>query len=280
MHFATMAEWLEPAKLQYACSANYFDHIDGINLTADQQAFLKEIPDAMFRESTRDFMVNQQFRKDYWIRGARRMSPLEQAEALRQQKLILTTHRPEVTLKVTGAVGEAAMSEAIYNPILDILADHKAKTLGQLEQALKDKGVNFAQLLQAVMVLTGAGHLSAVQDDAAINRTRKHTDKINAHLMSKARSHGDISYLASPVTGGGVTVNRFQQLFLLALSQGKKQPGEWAQSVWQTLSGQGQKLVMNGKTLETVEENLAELTSQAQTFAEKQLPILKALQIA
>jgi len=32
--------------------------------------------------------------------------------------------------------------------------------------------------------------------------------------------------------------------------------------------------------LETAEENLAELTAQANVFADKQLPILKALQIA
>ncbi|MDO9535205.1 MAG: methyltransferase, partial [Bacillota bacterium] len=42
----------------------------------------------------------------------------------------------------------------------------------------------------------------------------------------------------------------------------------------------GQKLVKEGKTLETPVENIAELTEQAQTFAEKLLPILRALQIA
>jgi hypothetical protein len=50
--------------------------------------------------------------------------------------------------------------------------------------------------------------------------------------------------------------------------------------VWQTIAAQGQKLVKEGKALETAEENIAELTQQAQTFAQKQLPILKALQIA
>jgi hypothetical protein len=55
---------LESARLHYACSAHYMDHIDGINLTAEQQAFLKEIQDPLFRESVRDFMVNQQFRRD------------------------------------------------------------------------------------------------------------------------------------------------------------------------------------------------------------------------
>ncbi len=69
-----MAESLEPERLHYACSAHYLDHIDGINLTEEQQTFLKEITDPLFRESIRDFMVNQQFRRDYWVKGARSSS--------------------------------------------------------------------------------------------------------------------------------------------------------------------------------------------------------------
>lgn len=279
MHLATMADWLEPAKLGYACSAHYLDHIDAVNLSAEQQAFLKEIPDAMFRESVRDFMVNQQFRKDYWVKGARKLSALEQAEQLRAQRIVLVTHRADVSLKVTGALGEASLTEAIYAPVLDALAEHKPRSLGQLEQGLRDK-LNFGQLLQAVMVLTGAGQVAAVQDDAASGKARRHTDRLNAHLLDKSRGSNDVAYLASPVTGGGVAVSRFQQLFLLALTQGRKQPAEWAQHAWQVLASQGQNLVKEGKALGTPEENLAELTALAKAFAEKQLPVLKALQIA
>lgn len=50
--------------------------------------------------------------------------------------------------------------------------------------------------------------------------------------------------------------------------------------MWNILALQNQRLVKDGKTLETVEENLAELTAQASEFAQKRLPILKALQIA
>ena len=68
MHFATMQEWLAPAKLSYACSAHYLDHVDDINLTKEQQAFLKDIPDLLFRETVRDFCINQQFRKESHLR--------------------------------------------------------------------------------------------------------------------------------------------------------------------------------------------------------------------
>ena len=111
--------------------------LDVINLSTDQQAFLKDIPDAMFRETTRDFMVNQQFRKDYWVKGARTMTPLDQAEALRSQRVILTTPRADAGLKVTGSLGEATLHENVYVPILDALADHKVKSLAQLEAEMQ-----------------------------------------------------------------------------------------------------------------------------------------------
>jgi SAM-dependent methyltransferase len=277
MHFATMAKWLEPAKVQFACSAHTLDLIDAVNLTPEQQTFLAEIPDPMFRQTTRDFMVNQQFRKDYWVKGIRKLSTLEQAESLRKIRLILTTHRADVTLKVSGALGEANLNKGVYVPLLDLMADHQIRSLGEIEAKLNGK-VTSAQLIQAVTVLAGAGHLSAVQADVV--KASKTAKAINTHLMHKARGSNDVGYLASPVTGGGVAVNRFQQLFLYFVLQGKKQPADWAKDAWVILSAQGQRLLKEGKTLETAEENLAELTAQAQTFADKQLPILKALQIA
>jgi SAM-dependent methyltransferase len=276
MHFATMGEWLEPAKLQYACSANYLDAIDAVNLTAEQQAFLNEIPDPMFRQTTRDFMVNQQFRKDYWVKGARRLNLIEQTAALKEQRVILTTPRADVSLKVTGALGEANLNEGIYTPILELMADHKPRSLSEIESSVKKENISFIQLIQAVMVLSGAGHLSTVQQTPKKTASKA----LNAHLMEKARGSGDVSFLASPVTGGGIMVNRFQQLFLAAQQQGKKTPQNWAQSAWEILSSQGQRLIKEGKPIESPEENLRELTAQAQLFADKQLPILEQLKVS
>ncbi len=86
----------------------------------------------MFRQTTRDFCVNQQFRKDYWVKGCRTLTALEQAEALRGQRILLAQPRADVGLKVTGSLGEATLQEAVYGPILDQLADRaitdKART--------------------------------------------------------------------------------------------------------------------------------------------------------
>ena len=279
MHFGTMAEWLEPAKVQYACSAHYLDHLDSINLTTEQHQFLSEIPDPMFRESVRDFMVNQQFRRDYWVKGLRKLNALEKSESLRQLEVILVTKRSNIELKANGSLGDATMNEDVYDPILDTLADLQPRSLGQIEAAVKDSNIPLDQILEAAVVLTGAGHLCTVQESNVVSKARKHTDNLNSHLVGLARGSSDINYLASPVTGSGIQVDRFQQLFLLALGQGKKKPAGWAQASWEILAQQGQKIIKEGKPLDSAEENLAELTVQANSFAENQLPVLKALQI-
>lgn len=280
MHFATMEHLLAPAKVQYACSANYLDHIATLNLTSEQQEFLQKIPDTNFRESVRDFMTNQQFRKDYWVKGRRALSPLEQAERIKQQRVILVAKRESIELIVSGAAGAATLSEDIYLPLLEQLSSYKVISLGELEIALQSTKMSFTQLLQAVLVLVGAGHLEAAQSDDVIKRTMKQTVKLNNHLLKKARSSADINHLASPVTGGGIGVGRFNQLFLLALQEGKNSPESWAQYTWQVLKMQNQRLVREGKVFESEEDNLKELKRQAIEFGDVTLPILKALKIA
>lgn len=280
MPFSEMARMLSSVKLDHACSANFSEHIGQLHLLPEQMSFLSGIPDPLFRQTVRDFMVNQSFRKDYWIKGARKLNPLERTDALRAQRVVLVQARADVPMKIKGAIGEVTMQGAVYNPILDAMADHKPKTLGQLEQALQGQGIQFGQMIEAVMILIGNGSLAPAQDEATVTRVTPHTDALNASLMHKARSGDQIQYLASPVTGGGVTVGRPQQLCLLASQQGMATPGEWAKYIWQLLQAQGQRLTKDGKTLETAQENLAELTTQAEAFATKQLPMLKALKVA
>jgi hypothetical protein len=90
MSFSQMAGWLSPAKLDFACSATYLDHLPAVHLTTEQRAMLDELTDQVFRQSVRDFMVNQQFRRDYWVKGQRTLNALEYAEQLRALRVVMT----------------------------------------------------------------------------------------------------------------------------------------------------------------------------------------------
>ncbi|MDB5458797.1 MAG: methyltransferase [Caulobacteraceae bacterium] len=279
MHFSAMAEWLTPAKLTYACSAHPLDLVNAVNLSQEQQALLAEFPDPLFRETIRDFMVNQQFRRDYWVKGPRKLSPIEQHEAVHAEKVVLVTPRADISLQVAGALGEATMSSEVYHPILDALADHKPRTLGQIHQAVASS-LNIAQIMEAALVLSSAGHLAPVQDEKTIQKAKPKTARLNGYIQSRARGSGDINFLASPVTGGGVPVPRVGQLFLMAQTLGARTPSEWAAFAWQIFSAQGQKLIKDNVVLESADDNLAELRNQAELFSTKTFPALKGLGVA
>ena len=277
MSFADMAAALAPAKIDFACSATYLDHLLNVNMTPEQIALLDELPDPVFRQSTRDFMVGQQFRRDYWVKGARKLSPLEYGEQLRAQRVVMVVARESVTMTVKGPLGEATLSEAIYLPILDLMSDYKVRSVGEIEQALREYGMPLSSLHQALMVLTEKAALAPAHDEATIAAARPRTDQLNRVLLDRARGSGDINYLGSPVLGGAVTLTRFAQLFILAIRAGKASPEEWAAYALQIIKAQGQSIVKDGKALQGDHANLDELVTQAAEFGSQRLAGLRAL---
>ena len=279
MHFASTADWLESAKVSYACSAHYLDDFESINVSSDQQEYLNGIPDKMLRESTKDFMTNQVFRRDYWAKGLRKLSKIEQLEALKNIKVVSVKARSELGLKLQDGSLEINLNKDIYNPILDSLCGREYISLGELEAELESNSINLGQIVQAVMVLSDCGHISSVCEQESIGAAKKRVDALNAHILRKSRSSADILYLASPVTGGGVNLNRFSQLFLSAYRSGCKNSEGLAGHVWKILLEQNERLVGDGKALETESENIEELLKRASTFLDETLPVLKSLQI-
>lgn len=259
MHFAQVAGCLAPAKVQYACSAHLLEQVDTFNLTPAQRAFLYGIPDTNLRETARDFVVNQAFRRDYWVKGGLRLSPREQSERLRAQGLLLVTPSKAVPLTVRGHLGEGQLDAAVYTPVLDLLADHQPHTLGQLEQAVAPLGISAEQLLQAVVVLCGLGHVAPVQNTTG--SAAGCCDRLNGYAIGQTMGGQGFGHLASPATGGGVALSPAEQLFLLAIDQGHPTPAGWAQVAATFLA------------------DPTGLVAQAQAFADK-LPALRALGVA
>ena len=262
MDVAELGAALAPAGLGYACPAGLLDHVDALNLTPPQRTLLQGLDDPMLRETARDFMLGQQFRRDYWVRGARRLNDDERTAALRETRLVLTRPRDQVVLSVAGALGEAALSGALYDPILDALADGGARTIGEIEHGLEGSGIGLPQIVQAVMVLAGKGDLAPSQDASAVTAAGPATRRLNAAILARARTDGDIQTLASPMTGGGVPVDRVEQLFLLARSEGRR-PDEWAAHARDILG-----------------HDALEIEARTEAFTRERLPLLERLGVA
>ncbi len=279
MHFADVAEQLYGAKLEFACSAHYMDHIEASNFTAEQLSFLQEIPDVVFREGVKELMLHQRFRKDFWVKGARRLTTGERRLRLRRLRFVLTATRAQVPTTIKSVLGEARIDTDAFRGVLDLLQHQDPLTLGEMEKALAGSRITLNELTNTVLMLAGQGVVHPAQEDAVAAKVRSRCDAINLHLLQQSPARADRNFLACPLTGGGVPVSHLEQLFLLARHEGRRKPTQWAEFALQALAGLEQKLMVKDRVIEDAAAQMQALGPVAAEFAKVRLPALRKLQV-
>lgn len=279
MYFTDMVDFLQSAKLDFACISDPLETIDQFILTKEATDFLRKIENPIMREQTRDYFVNRQFRKDIYIRGIRRMPDTEKTRRLLEMRYVHVSTE-EFTLEFKVPTGNAHLPEQPYRLMEEYLKADNGKPKDFLQFSKEHPEIKPNELIGALIVLVHRGLIQPCQSEEAASSVKPKCDRLNAYLCKRAMYSGDITTLASPVTGGGIGVDRFGQMLLYAYKQGNQDSDAVARSVWEIISSQGQKMIVNQKSLETEEENIAYIKVKAQRFQEKVLPILKALQIA
>lgn len=275
MYFSGLHNKLSEAKFSFAQSANFNEHLDAVNFTTERLEMLQTVPREPFGELLKDFLLNRQFRKDYWVKGKLALSPLAQREALERVTVTVNSADGEAPGAIKTELGEVALQEKIYRPLYECLSGYDSVSIGALWKNLSGGSMTFPQLQQALTVLMSSGHVAVAHDTETTGRLVDQCAAFNKEVIERARFSHDISFLANPTTGAGTQVNRFQQLFTAARLDGIRELDEWALEAWRVISKQGQKVVKDNIALETEEENLAELRSAAEKFAETQLPLLQ-----
>lgn len=267
---------LGDAKLDFVGSAALLEHIDAVNLTSDQQKIMAGIGDLTLRETMRDFMINQQFRRDVFSKGTLPLSARDSRAAWLDLRLALTAVRESAIMKITGPLGEVVLQPEVYGPILDGLSNGP-RTVGQLLKEVPHlTELGWARIIQALGVLIGTSQVHPALNEKTDSKRSSSCRNFNRAVLQRAISGMDLTCLASPVTGGGLAVDRFAQLFLLAQMSKESDPIKF---VWSLLKEQGQKLVVQGQPIEGEEANKAELEKNYEKFS-KTIPLLKSLQIA
>lgn len=279
LYHSDVATELADAKLSYVGPAALIEQLDAVNLTPDQKTLMGEVQDPLLRETLRDYLTGQQFRRDVFVRGVAPLTVTQARTNWANRRFILAVPREKATLTIKGALGEATLHEAVYNPVLDALQGGP-KTVQELLANKDVAELGLGRLHEALYILVGVGHALLALPGSGDTKRAKSTKPFNNAVINRARDSADLAYLASPLTGGGVAVGRINLLFLLAIQNGHKTPEGWAQFAWTVLQAQGHAMMKDGKTLETLEENIAELTSQATAFADGQLITLRNLLIA
>jgi SAM-dependent methyltransferase len=279
VNFSDVVKLLSNAKVSFAGSADLINYVEQFNLSEQGRRLLTEIKNPILRETIRDLLINQMFRRDIFIKGGRRLSGRERLEALRSQNFILMARPEDIPLKFRGkGVGFSLKAEQVH-PILDALAqnNHAPQSLGDLERRPELSGLKLPTLIQIILILTAAGHIRPTQQSNSAARLRSLA--LNQHLCMMAMSSGNIAVLASPVIGGGVRANRFEQLAIRALKDGDFHPEQEARKACGLLIEQGERMKKSGRLIEGPEEMLAEIRRTMEQFREKRLPTFRALEI-
>ena len=209
-----VADAVKPLGLRYAASASILDNMDVLNLSPAAQAQLANAADITELETLKDFFANREFRRDIFVREpARTSAPAPVLDTLRFvtaggpagiDRIVAKTQRGEIRPQKERAL--AILEALLMEP----------KSAVQLAQGPVGARLTQSEILETLLVLTalGAAEPALPDDDLPLRRAR--TRQLNVVLWEAAVASDAIHANASPVTGGGVAIERVEQLFLLA----------------------------------------------------------------
>jgi SAM-dependent methyltransferase len=275
LYHSEVVEELQAAKLTYVGSAAVMEMMDGVNMTPAQREIIGQFTDPTMIETVRDFMFNQQFRRDVFMRGTLPLSKPASAAHWSDGRYVLSTVRSEIPLTAKGMLGELNLKAEVYGPVLDALANG-AKTGRQLLADPKIGAIGLKGLIEVLIVLTGAGHLQPCLDEKGDAKRSQRTKAFNKAVMARSLYSSDLQFLASPLTGGGLQVDRFSQMFVLALQRKQTDPVKF---VIDALAAVQERLLHEGKPFESEEAMVARVRELHEKFETKVAPVLKQMGI-
>ncbi|MQP67420.1 hypothetical protein GE253_19010 [Niveispirillum sp. SYP-B3756] len=219
--------------------------------------------DPVFAELLRDYLTNRPFRRDLFRRAggtAATPDPDPCWAAL--------GHPRDLPRRATLPGGSVV--EPDWELSHDILASLQAGPLPlSVLQARHGTAVP-----GALGLLTALDLLTPALPPAGLSARAMTAQRLNAVILHQALQLDRLQALACPVTGGAIAVDRVEQLFLQALHQQAASPPEAA---WAALAAVGQRLLRDGRLLETPKQNLVELEERWQRFRQRRLPLLCSL---
>ncbi len=279
LYHADVVREMDEAKLNFVGSAHIFENIDAVSVPPDIRPIVAEATDPVMAQTLRDFAINQQFRRDVFVRGASALTASEALNASRQLALHVSGTFPEGDIKFQTPLGEAAGNAAIYNPLKTMFEEQQQLTLNDAITNTAFQGQALNALSQAFAMLVGATLAHPVLPEVK-GKSAAAAKTFNRIVAQRVVNGADFSFLAAPKIGTGIPAGFTDMASLFAVAQNVK-PGvdELLAAVWQMMAQTGRRLIHEGKTLQTQEETLPVLRRDVETFVNKKLPLWRKLGI-
>nr|WP_255616659.1 class I SAM-dependent methyltransferase [Microvirga puerhi] len=274
-YFIDVARDFAEAKLQWVGSASPIETIDELNLSEDQRKILSEIDDIALRETVRDHIVNQNFRKDIFIKGPVRLSRLATRERWLDTRFALSRAGSDIPSEVKGRGYSLKLQEEFREALTTALHYHP-RSLREIVAmpGLAKHGID--KIKQALVSLVGQGLCYPSLTEQGLAERRRRTEAFNLAVATNTMHEYTYSSFASPITGNGIRVEQIDQMIWLAH---QRRESDIAAFIWKTMTETGHRLAKDGKTL-TQEEHMAEIGKHVALFEKAIGPMLQSLGIA
>ncbi|MCM1225254.1 MAG: class I SAM-dependent methyltransferase [Lachnospiraceae bacterium] len=275
-YFYKVAQMLEGAKCTYATSGNYLEHFDMWNLKPEAIAMLEKIQHRIFREQLKDYCINRQFRKDIYIKGARKITQREIIERICNTYFTLIAPISEFKEKLGCPLGELNLHKDLYIKVLKFLEkdDYREKSAKEIMEACD---MEISAALQVLCVL-GTQRLVAPTQKAS-ETLKCRANAYNMRVLARQEIGNNIfSYLAVAKIASGIVVSNVEQLIMSAYFKGARKESELVRFVMAIFKDTGRNFLKDGKMLESEAENKKAIAEVVKEFLGK-LPLYKALEI-
>ena len=202
--------------LQPVGSATLVENYDSFVLGKAAREALSAIADDDVRELARDFLIDQFFRLDVFVRGADQLDEHEQRQRLLASAFTLTCPASKVEYTLHTSAGQLAFDNAAARAIVAALASGP-RTLGDVVQ----QGVaNVGDVIANAMVLSASAQIRPVES------TRTSVAAMNTALVRRLGGPEEIPYLALPC-GTAIGINDKMRSLLRGQTGDGDEFAEW-----------------------------------------------------
>jgi Predicted methyltransferase regulatory domain len=258
------------AKLDYISVAEIDATFESCFFTPEQHAILQTITDSILLEQVKDTFLNRKFRRDLFVRGARKLTPVEQRIQL-FESIQFTLTKPAVCIPNNYNLlkGSFTFSEIFRSQIVPLLTQ-RPHSIAELCVALSEANPNvFYQQLVLAIAAQCVYPIQPVCGDA-VEACRA----LNRVIAQRAILDQSYCILASPVLGNGFPLDNLSIMLLSAITDGQFASAALVRKL--------QQFGVNGfqdKVFASPAEMQSELERLWLAFESQLLPLLRNAQI-
>src|SRR5262249_8494166 len=159
---------------------------------------LAQLADPLLNETTRDMIVNRQFRRDIFVKGATPVNASAARERWLDTRFALSAPTAEIDMTFETALGKLQVRPDMYKPVIEVF-DRGPLSLREMIESSAVAKLEWPGLLDAVKVLVGHGELQPALPRETESARAASARRFNAAVIARAKESAELGYFASPV---------------------------------------------------------------------------------